>query len=166
MGSSEVCKRFYEIKKRAVADAKTAKRMATTQPSDYRYWVAIYDERIKHIEALVYLWKGNRRKKTYAGKRTPDGSWVMVDGRPLPPRNDLRNHSPSGFSWGYGGSGPAQLALAILANHFGPYDREKKALDIYQDFKFAFVAGWSGDTWTITTAEIDDWLATKGEKRG
>src|SRR5262245_55620958 len=24
------------------------------------------------------------------------------------------NHSPDGFAWGYGGSGPAQLALAIL----------------------------------------------------
>ncbi len=38
--------------------------------------------------------------------------------RPLGPRLDLANHSPDGFSWGYGGSGPAQLALAILADHF------------------------------------------------
>jgi hypothetical protein len=37
----------------------------------------------------------------------------------LPPRLDLFNHSPTGFNWGYSGSGPAQLALAILADHFG-----------------------------------------------
>jgi hypothetical protein len=35
----------------------------------------------------------------------------------LPPRCDLYNHSPTGFAWGYGGSGPAQLALAILADY-------------------------------------------------
>ena len=26
----------------------------------------------------------------------------------------VARHSPNGFGWGYGGSGPAQLALAIL----------------------------------------------------
>ena len=38
-----------------------------------------------------------------------NGVWT-----PLDPRYDLRNHSPTGFAWGYGGSGPSQLALAIL----------------------------------------------------
>ena len=38
--------------------------------------------------------------------------------RPLRPRQDLYNHSPDGFSWGYHGSGCAQLALALLADHF------------------------------------------------
>src|SRR2546426_5830744 len=33
------------------------------------------------------------------------------------PRLDLWNHSPTGFECGYGGSGPAQLALALLAEH-------------------------------------------------
>ena len=37
----------------------------------------------------------------------------------------IRNHSSSGFEWGYGGSGPAQLALAILADHFGPAEPPK-----------------------------------------
>ncbi len=31
-------------------------------------------------------------------------------------RLDLYNHSPTGFEWGYWGSGPAQLALAMLAD--------------------------------------------------
>ena len=37
---------------------------------------------------------------------------VTKDGRKLNPRLDLFNHSPTGFEWGYGGSGPAQTALA------------------------------------------------------
>lgn len=40
---------------------------------------------------------------------------VMIDGVRLDPgpSQKIINHSPDGFSWGYGGSGPAQLALAI-----------------------------------------------------
>lgn len=59
----------------------------------------------------------------------------------LDPRFDLQNHSPDGFSWGYGGSGPAQLALAILAHL---YDDEK-ALAYYQAFKFKVIAGLDQD---------------------
>lgn len=70
------------------------------------------------------------------------------------PSQKLWNHSPDGFNWGYGGSGPAQLALALL------YDvtRDKEvALRHHQDFKWTYVARW-GDNWTITTDEILDWL--------
>jgi len=52
-------------------------------------------------------------------------------------RLDLMNHSPTGFSWGYGGSGPAQLALALCADVLKD---DRRALDIYQDFKRLFVA--------------------------
>ena len=53
--------------------------------------------------------------KTYPGCRTESGCTVIVSDAngscELRPRFDLRNHSPAGFEWGYGGSGPAQLAL-------------------------------------------------------
>ena len=41
---------------------------------------------------------------------------ITVDGAPLDWRASLavRNHSPTNPAWGYGGSGSAQLALAIL----------------------------------------------------
>ena len=41
---------------------------------------------------------------------------VLVNGKLLDPGPSLKiwNHSPDGFNWGYEGSGPAQLALAIL----------------------------------------------------
>ena len=60
----------------------------------------------------------------YRGQRTPEGSIVVREDdqgrtRPLPCRFDLRKHSLTGFEWGYGGSGPAQLALAVLADAVG-----------------------------------------------
>ncbi len=58
--------------------------------------------------------------------------------RPLAPRNDLWNHSPDGFAWGYGGSGPAQLALAILADHFESDD--DRAVRLHQKFKWNCIA--------------------------
>jgi hypothetical protein len=70
----------------------------------------------------------------------------------LPLRLDLRNHSPTGFAWGYGGSGPAQLALAILADAIVD---DGRALRLYQDFKFRTVATWDRcSSWSITMAEV------------
>ena len=51
--------------------------------------------------------------KRYIGRRNGTAADVTVDGVPLNPRRDLWNHSPSGFEWGYAGSGPAQLALGV-----------------------------------------------------
>lgn len=51
---------------------------------------------------------------------------------PLPPRHDLANHSPTGLSWGYSGSGPTQCALAILADALGD---DARAVRLYQRFK-------------------------------
>ena len=66
----------------------------------------------------------------------------------------IYNHSPTGFSWGYAGSGPAQLALAILLDYTDDVD---KAIMFYQRFKQQVVAGW-GDSWSISCVEIDGWL--------
>lgn len=90
--------------------------------------------------------------KFYFGQRIESGARVLVDdGSPickaLPPRNDLSNHSPDGFEWGYGGSGPAQLALALLADATG---NDALALEYHQRFKFAHVARLSGNTWQMT----------------
>src|SRR5262249_13872052 len=81
---------------------------------------------------------GGQPMKTNHGTRTGHGCVVTVrsDGgpdRPLAPRWDLRNHSPAGYEWSYGGSGPAQLALALAADLLGD---DGAALDIYQALKF------------------------------
>jgi len=79
---------------------------------------------------------------------------VTVDGQPLDPRLDIRNHSPTGFEVGYGGSGPAQLALAILADALGGELAQRH----YQDFKREIIAAIEDDTWIITQAEVRSWL--------
>ena len=89
--------------------------------------------------------------KTYEGKREGYAADVTVNGRPLNPRLDLWNHSPTGFEWGYGGSGPAQLALAILADHL---DDDDEAVRLHQDFKRDVVAGLNSRQWTLTSDQI------------
>jgi hypothetical protein len=95
--------------------------------------------------------------KTYTGRRTEDGCAVAVsdgDGpRGLDPRFDLRSHSPDGFEWGYGGSGPAQLALALAADVLGD---DEAALSVYQRLKFRVVGRLPVDGWTLTEAELTD----------
>jgi hypothetical protein len=91
--------------------------------------------------------------KRYQGRRTGHAVDVTVDGVPLHPRLDLWNHSPSGFEWGYAGSGPAQLALALLADFFGD---DETAIEWHHDFKSAVVAGLPYAGWTLTEEEIRD----------
>jgi len=90
--------------------------------------------------------------KRYEGKRRWHGAIVTVDGRRLNPRLDLRSHSPAEFEWGYDGSGPAQLALAILADHCG---NDELALNLYQRFKWEVIAVLPRYQWTLTGRQID-----------
>ena len=95
--------------------------------------------------------------KIYEGRREGHAADVTVNGRPLNPRLDLWNHSPTGFEWGYGGSGPAQLALAILADHLADDD---EALSLHQDFKHAIVATLPYPGWTLTDERIQEAVRT------
>jgi len=93
--------------------------------------------------------------KVYHGRRTEHGCAVDVeeDGECclLNPRLDLRNHSPTGLEWGYGGSGPAQLALALAADVLGDDDR---AQAVYQKLKFRLVGGLPHEEWILTERHI------------
>lgn len=94
----------------------------------------------------------DKNVKRYEGRRQGYAVIVTVDGRRLNPRPDLWNHSPTGFEWGYGGSGPAQLALALLADHCG---NDEQALNFYQRFKWAVIAELPGPQWVLTRQTID-----------
>jgi len=96
--------------------------------------------------------------KTYSGHRDRKHGHtiVEVDDQPLSLRLDLENHSPTGFEWGYGGSGPAQLALAILADATG---NDELACQLHQEFKRAKIAGLRrADAWIMTDAEVLAWV--------
>ena len=90
--------------------------------------------------------------RRYEGRREGYAADVTVNGRPLNPRLDLWNHSPTGFEWGYGGSGPAQLALALLADHFG---NDQQAVELHQPFKWAVVAKLPKRGWTLTSEQVE-----------
>jgi len=65
--------------------------------------------------------------KTYRGYTDTDETvggpsgpaLVYAEGRAPYPLRHLIVHSPSGMAWGYGGSGAADLALAVLADYLG-----------------------------------------------
>ena len=66
----------------------------------------------------------------------------------------VRNHSPTGPSWGYGGSGPAQLVLAILLAVTDAGTDER----FYQQFKWSVTAPMEADRWALDAGDVLDWL--------
>lgn len=122
--------------------------------------------------------------KIYTGKRTKDGVEVRI----IHPQEDIEGfvsgslphipfHSPTGFEWGYGGSGPADLALAILVDFldehlpseswedptFSQRIGKSKAWRYHQPFKWAFVAGFA-DKWELYDTQIEQWLKEQEAK--
>jgi hypothetical protein len=81
---------------------------------------------------------------------------VREDGvlRDLSPRLDLQNHSQS-FAWGFGGSAPAQLALALIADATGD---DARALRLQHDFKFRVIASLPS-RWTMTQSRVLAYVA-------
>jgi hypothetical protein len=92
--------------------------------------------------------------KIYHGVRTTAGTEVTVNGTSLPLHLDKVNHSPTGFEWGYYGSGPAQLAFAILFDHL---QNEGQAKALYQRFKEDMIAEAPAE-WIIDRDHINEWL--------
>jgi len=90
----------------------------------------------------------------FHGKRTPNGCVVTFDGRPLDPCLYIRNHSPDGFNWGYGGSGPAQLALAMIVR----VSCTRVAQTLYQEFKAGVIARITVDEWEVPAQAISWWV--------
>jgi len=79
------------------------------------------------------------------------------------------------LEWGYGGSGPADLALSILARYFKEryvntayfkkYPRRaSQACKYYQLFKWDFVAKWEKKERMITSDEIAIWLQKQNQQ--
>jgi hypothetical protein len=59
-------------------------------------------------------------------------------------------HSPTGFNFGYGGSGPADFALNVLLM----FADKETANNLYQNFKFEFVSFAPEDKLVIKKQDI------------
>jgi hypothetical protein len=78
-------------------------------------------------------------------------------------------HSPTGFSWGYGGSGPADLALSILADQLGENPTEDDLYwgrpycwQLHQSFKWDFIAKLPfGEAFELSDTQIESWLESQ-----
>jgi hypothetical protein len=90
----------------------------------------------------------------YIGSRSVSGTVVMVQterGRELlRPRFDLIRHHPVGFDWAHSGSGPGQLALALLAHASGD---DEFALEHYQIFQHEIIARLPKAGWELTSQQ-------------
>ncbi len=86
------------------------------------------------------------------------------------------HHSPNGFEFGYGGSGPADLALnacQLYLNMTGYTGKETKCYDgtcwslafaLHQQFKSYFIASAPKTGRIVPFVEIDEWFKTRMKK--
>lgn len=92
----------------------------------------------------------------------------------------VAHHSPTGFEWGYAGSGPADLALNIVEVILRRLDFKgelsepmwdgyrvfKQAYRLHQDFKFAFIATAPREvgTFIMDYQTAKEWVLERLEK--
>lgn len=67
----------------------------------------------------------------------------------------IKKHSPTGFEWRYGGSGPADLALNILLN----FVSEEMAYWLHQEFKSQVIASIPEKGGVIKREDIETFIA-------
>lgn len=89
----------------------------------------------------------------------------------------VTHHSPTGFEIAYGGSGPADFSLNIVENLLrrigykgektnDTWDKRpvfKKSFEIYQDFKWAFIATLPREGGAIPTNAAIAWIESRLE---
>ena len=99
---------------------------------------------MKNLPTTAHL-KGTRTETAH-----DDEAKVWLNGKPLSLNESLKycSKSPSGFNWGYGGSGPAQLAHEICRQLYGLEICKK----VFQGFKYRHIEGIREDSFDI---EID-----------
>ena len=106
---------------------------------------------------ILKTYKGYRQEQKWFPDRTDGYVEVSspVASEELSQYHNLWKHS-DGFNWGYGGSGPHQLALALLYHVTG--DAEV-ASNNAQNFKWDIISKLDiNKGWQMTQTKIEDWL--------
>jgi len=101
------------------------------------------------VQASSTTYEGYRHLRKAKVRRQPDNAPLRIG-----PSRSLATHS-RGFEWGYAGSGPAQLSLALLLDYYGD---EELALECYQRFCTKVVSELEG-RWTLSGHEIEEAVA-------
>lgn len=90
------------------------------------------------------------------------GCLVTIDGAPLglpDLRRDEARHSPDGFQWSYGGSGPAELARALLMAICRDDLELARHPGCYQRFKFDVIAALPKAEFKMPSTLVEEWMA-------
>ena len=68
-------------------------------------------------------------------------------------------HSAEGFSWGFQGDGPMELAMCILWDFLGHEPHPA----LYRKFLEDYVLRWEHNDWSLSSDAIEDWLEANGD---
>lgn len=118
-----------------------------------------------HVKELRRLRDQDTQKFVFTLRAHGASRNVALNGVALSPKKsqEIWNHSPDGFNWGYNGSGPAQLALATLLEIM-PQDM---AMKWYQHFKSNIIASMPQppESWckTITIEIVSGTISMRAE---
>jgi hypothetical protein len=102
--------------------------------------------------------------KTYTGHRLKDDQLLVVvkDQRVFPRFDELRHiqYHSTGFEWGYEGSGPADLALSILADYLSETPEQVIAYAKHGTFWGPRCEECGGEGWILNVdvdPRLEDW---------
>ena len=84
-----------------------------------------------------------------------------IDGRAVATLDHVVRHSPTGLEWGYAGSGPADLALSILARVAGMDDAERH----HHAFLHEVVAHLPHAGGLVRASDVRAWIAQQASPR-
>src|SRR5574342_965595 len=108
---------------------------------------------IPDFRIVIFLGQQNESHSDNVTVHIFDANDKYVETGLLPPSKFSLQKSGGSWTWGYGGTGPASLAHALLAF---VYD-EQIADRYHQQFKWTVVAGWDQQRFTITSDQIVAW---------
>ena len=99
-------------------------------------------------------------------KPAPDEEFRMWrDGQSLAKTNFIQlvvYHSPTGFEWGYPGSGPSDLALNVLAM----CTDGKTAIRLHLRFRDVFITTMPYEGGNISVERVKEWIRQELEDEG
>lgn len=109
------------------------------------------------MSKYYYANQGFRHSLVYVG--VDDVIGVGGPRLPIGQLTQHTRHSPDGHAWGYGGSGPSQLALDILWDLYG----QEPERSVYQGFKSDVLANLDSNSgFELTEDEIRGWVRAHG----